>query len=79
MGTNAFLVVTRNTPLVVLVGRSLPGNISNQVKLFDADKSEWKEEAPLPSEFGGTDGGLMVHKAVQMQIGNNERVIYLGG
>ena len=64
---------------IFLVGGNSGGSISNQVKLFDATKFEWKEEAPLPSEFGGSDGGLKMHEAVEMSIGNRDCVICLGG
>ena len=30
-----------------------------QVRIFEVEKSEWKEEALLPAEFGGSRGGLI--------------------
>ena len=64
---------------ILLVGGYPGDSISNRVKIFDATKFKWKEEAPLPSEFGGSDGGLKMHKAVEMSIGNSNCVICLGG
>ena len=64
---------------LLLVGGISFGRISNEVRIFDVEKSEWKEEAPLPAEFRGSRGGLSHHRAVEMRDGNSAMLICLGG
>ena len=67
------------TQLFLVGGVSSHGVISNKVRIFDVDTYEWKDEAPLPAEFGGNGGGLKDHNAVELQDGNGTMVICLGG
>ena len=53
--------------------------ISNKVKIYDVGKSEWRDEAPLPTEFGGADGGLLLHETVEMRCGSSVCLLSLGG
>ena len=50
----------------VAVGGLARKHLSNKVRLFDAETLTWKEEAPLPREFGGGGGGLAAHRAVEL-------------
>ena len=53
--------------------------MSKEVRIFDAEKSEWKDEAPLPAEFGGGEGGLWFHRSVEYEDGNGRSVMCFGG
>ena len=53
--------------------------VSNRVAIFDVDKSEWKEDAPLSSKFSGDGGGLKHHQAFETQNENGVSVICIGG
>ena len=52
---------------------------SNKVMIFDADKREWREEAPLPPEAVGERGGLYDHRAVEIPTENGVAIICIGG
>ena len=67
-----------STQLLLVGGREWTG-ISNKVRIFVAEKSEWKDEAPLPAEFVGRGGGLTHHRAVELRDGNSAFLICLGG
>ena len=71
---------------LLLVGGYGLGQIRNQVRLFNAATSEWSEEAPLPSQFGGSKGGgrgggggLMRHRAIEIPKKNGTLVLCVGG
>ena len=64
---------------LLLVGGQSSDKISNKVRSFDVQTSEWQDEEPLPAEFGGSGGGLSCHSAVALQNGNRAMVICLGG
>ena len=53
--------------------------ISDEVKIFDSEKNEWRDQHPLPYEFVGRKGGLLEHRAVSSQNENGATVICLGG
>ena len=53
------------------------GNVTNQVKIFDAKTNQWKEEEPLSFEIGA---GLQVHRAIRFPDKNNSvAVLCMGG
>ena len=53
---------------------------SDKVMIFDADKREWREEAPLPPEAVDREGGgLYNHRAVEIPTENGVAVICIGG
>ena len=62
---------------IMLVGGNPGGSISKQ--LFDVEKNEWRDEAPLPTQFGGSKGGLVEHRAVEFPKKNGVCVICVGG
>ena len=53
---------------------------SNQVKIFDLEKEEWRGEEPLSPEFLGRGGiGLTYHRAVEIPKEGGVWVVCLGG
>ena len=65
---------------IMSIGGLLNGSISNQVRLFDVEKYKMKDEVPLPQEeFGGSEGGLMAHRAVEFPRDNGLSIILVGG
>jgi len=64
---------------LMMVGGNPGGGLSNKVWVFDAAKSVWKEDEPLPAEFGGSGGGLKCHRAVEIPKENGVFVLCIGG
>ena len=52
------------------------GNVTNQVKIFDAKTGQWKEEEPLSSKIGP---GLQMHRVIRFPGKNSVSVLCLGG
>ena len=50
--------------------------IMNKVWIYDAKKCRWKEDEPLPAEFGA---GLLMHQAVEIPKENGVFVLCIGG
>jgi len=63
---------------LLLVGGA-GGRMSNRVKIFNADKLEWKDEESLPSTMVGDEGGLMYHRAVTAQTEQGKTLLCIGG
>jgi len=82
-GFSSALCVQTLSPIsrtqLMMVGGNSPGGITNKVWVFDAAKSVWKENEPLPAEFGGSGGGLMMHRAVEIPKENGVFVLCIGG
>ena len=64
---------------ILLVGGAQADGVSNKVKLFDAEKGEWRSEADLPTEVTGPDGGLRLHRSISVPKGNGVFVFCVGG
>ena len=57
-------------------GGETPGQVSNQVKIFDAKSFRWKEEEPMSSEIGK---GLWLHRAIKFPREKGFSLICVGG
>ena len=60
-------------------GQLLTGNsrnVTNQVKIFDAKKRQWKDEEPLSSKMGD---GLMMHRATSFPGKKSLSILCMGG
>ena len=64
---------------ILLVGGRQAGAVSKKVKLFDAEKGEWRSEADLPTEVTGPDGGLRGHRSISVPKENGVFVFCVGG
>ena len=71
------VAVTISERRILFVGGSRPpGEVTNEVKIFDAKETEWSEEEPLPTEIGE---GLQLHSAVGFPQENGISVLCLCG
>ena len=65
---------------LLLVGGEPGSNlITKRVAMYDIITSEWKEEASLPPQFGGSEGGLKRHQAFATRNETAMSVICVGG
>ena len=64
---------------ILLTGGGLTSGISNQVKLFDVEVGKWRDEAALPVEVSGPNGGLRCHEAISVPREDGVFVICVGG
>jgi len=72
----AHVAVTISERRILFVGGNPQGEITNDVKIFDAEEEKWSEKNPLPSEIGA---GLRNHCAVVFFKENGISVLCLGG
>ena len=65
--------------LLLVGGNPSHDKVSNRVAIFDVSKSEWTEEATIPTQFGGSEGGLQQHQAFETRNETAVTVICVGG
>ena len=64
---------------ILFVGGSEAGVVVDRLKIFDAEKLEWKEGAYLPDELIGRDGGLLYPEAIRFATQNGSIALCIGG
>ena len=75
----AHVSIPLSETLILFVGGVTGGvtyNTTNEIKIFDAEKSEWKEEEPLSSKLGT---GLTNHRAISFPRKDGVSILCLGG
>ena len=75
----AHVSIPLSETLILFVGGVTGGvtyNTTNEIKIFDAEKSEWQEEEPLSSKLSA---GLGAHRAISFPRKDGISILCLGG